>query len=83
MPHECNVRVFEPYSYKRTKLSCPYIDNFAEYAREKYEMDNRIFKKGLERIATIKKFNKDNGFDCPFTPPPPIEKSPSYVWHNT
>jgi hypothetical protein len=45
------------YSYnsvstmRRTRPTpCPYIDNFLKYAKEKYEMDNRIFERGLARI---------------------------------
>ena len=36
---------------RRTRPTpCPYIDNFLKYAKEKYEMDNRIFERGLARI---------------------------------
>lgn len=36
---------------KRTKLSsCPYIENFGKFLKEKYEMDNRIFNRGLARL---------------------------------
>jgi hypothetical protein len=35
--------------------SCPYIENFGKFLKEKYEMDNRIFKRGLARMDEIER----------------------------
>lgn len=35
--------------------SCPYIDNFGKFLKEKYEMDNRIFRRGLARMDEIER----------------------------
>ena len=35
--------------------SCPYIENFGKFLKEKYEMDNRIFKRGLARLDEIER----------------------------
>ena len=52
MPLVSNDHSFNSMSsIKRTRLSsCPYIENFGKFLKEKYEMDNRIFKRGLERF---------------------------------
>lgn len=36
---------------RETPSSCPYIENFGKYIREKYEMDNRIFERRMSRLA--------------------------------